>query len=145
MRICVPGSAQTRPLRRLRNSLQEFEVRNAQCFDADRAVLLRAIESGYGTLDHFNIDIRKALMAAYQTARVRNWDHRSSGSLSLSDSVRHSLSRLLTNLRLDTVSGMSSTRRHSKLLWQDLMKVTWRDLATKEIGRTPETTEDGSP
>ena len=141
MRICVPGSAQTRPLRRLRNSLQEFEVRNAQCFDADRAVLLRAIESGYGTLDHFNIDIRKALMAAYQTARVRNWDNRSSGSLSLSDSVRHSLSRL----RLDTVSGMSSTRRHSKLLWQDLMKVTWRDLATKEIGRTPETTEDGSP
>ena len=111
----------------MRNSLQEFEVRNAQCFDADRAVLLRAIESGYGTLDHFDIDIMKALMAAYQTAHARNWDNRSSGSLSLRESVRHSL---------------SSTHRHSKLLWQDLVKVTWRDLATTEMGGTPETTDE---
>ena len=109
----------------MRKSLQEFKVQNAHCYDADRDLLLRAIESGYSTLDHFNKDMRKALMRLHQTAHARNWagasGHYTPGSL-------------------DTLSGGRSTR-HSKLLWQDLMKMAWSDLATIEMGRTPKTTE----
>ena len=64
-------------------------------------------------------------MRLHQTAHARNWagasGHYTPGSL-------------------DTLSGGRSTR-HSKLLWQDLMKMAWSDLATIEMGRTPETTE----
>ena len=112
----------------MRKSLQDFEVQNAHCYDADRDMLLSAIESGYSTLDHFNNDMRKALMAAHQTAHARNW-------AGPKVSGRHFLRRL------DQQGGWRRTPRPKKLLWQDLMRMAWRDLATIEMGRTPKTTE----
>lgn len=92
------------------SSLTEFDVREACCYDADRDLLLRAIESGYSSLSRFNDDMRKALTAAYQITHSRDWR-----------------------------AGASVRRRRcGKTLWKDVMDVAWRDLDSLKTDCTPE-------
>ena len=100
--------------RNMWTSMNEFDVREAGCYAADRDLLLGAIESGYSTLDHFNEEMRKVLAAALCTAHSRSWEGPSSTpSLSLKRS------------------------KTAKLRWQGIMQMAWRDLEmTEQNGKT---------
>ena len=135
------------------NSMKEFDVRKAYCYDADRDLLLGAIESGYSTLDRFNGEMRKALAVALRTAR--SWagtNERQGKALPSFRRVACTASAALW-LRRQSDSPETSPERkpaptHApvKLLWQDVMKTAWDDLQA-ESGPGDETPEivDFSP
>ena len=96
------------------NSMKEFDVREAYCYDADRDILLGAIESGYSSLDRFNDEISKALAVALRTAHLRYWDEH------------------IASARADEWLRRQSdfperkpapTHAPVKLLWKDVMKM----------------------
>lgn len=90
-------------------------MREAKCYAADRDLLLGAIESGYSTLDRFNDEMRKVLVAALNTSYFRNWAQSPAPSSS---------------------KGKGKT---AKLRWQGVMQMAWRDLEI--AGRSGETTQ----
>ena len=95
------------------SSVNEFDVRETKCYAADRDLLLGAIESGYSTLDHFNVEMRKVLAAAVRTAHFRSWAGSSAGSPSSSVTF-------------------GSRVKPAKLRWQGVMQMAWRDLELEE-------------
>ena len=128
------------------NSMKEFDVRKAYCYDADRDLLLGAIESGYSTLDRFNDEMRKALAVALRTARY--WAETSERQGKALPSFRRIKTALWLRRQSDSPEREPPAPTHApvELLWQDVMKMAWDD-SEAESGPGDETTEmvDFSP
>ena len=79
-------------------------------------------------------------MAAHQTASARNWAGAGGRRTFALDPAGNDARR--PRFSKESLGGRRRTftfTQPKKLLWQDLMKMAWRDLA--EMGRTPKTTE----
>ena len=116
----------------MRNSMREFDVRKAYCYDADRDLLLGAIESGYSTLSKFNDEMRKALLAALRTAHIQNWAGTNERqALHRFGEIACVVKGALWLRRQSASKERKPASTHAppvKILWRDVMKLAWDDL-----------------